>query len=308
MTTQTEGNTPVEDELIPVDAPVEDEKPDDTADDADDEDDSGDERLAESDDDHDDDVTAANRNRRKKRREQQRKARERTEAELEFLRQQVSELTRRQASVEGHTIRTVAQNVDQQLAQTLGEIQQAERIFAKATEAGNGEDAMAALQIRDEARARAAQLHGQREQFNRTSAQPQVDPAVTRYSQAWLAANPWYNPAGNDRDSATAKAVDAQLAREGKNPATREYWEELTNRLADAFGDDEAPARAEAKPKRRAPPHGGTREHVPPSTRKEIYVTPERKQAMIEAGAWDDPVMRQKMLKAYRDYDQQTAR
>jgi hypothetical protein len=37
-------------------------------------------------------------------------------------------------------------------------------------------------------------------------------------------------------------------------------------------------------------------------------VTPERKQAMIEAGVWDDPVLRQRYLKAYQDYDNGTAR
>jgi hypothetical protein len=64
---------------------------------------------------------------------------------------------------------------------------------------------------------------------------------------------------------------------------------------------DDAPAAG--TPRRKAPPQGQTREYAPTSTRKEIYVTPERKQAMIEAGIWDDVSRRNQMLKAYQAYD-----
>jgi hypothetical protein len=37
-------------------------------------------------------------------------------------------------------------------------------------------------------------------------------------------------------------------------------------------------------------------------------VTPERKQAMIDAGIWDDVPRRNQMLKAYQAYDKSSAR
>ena len=78
--------------------------------------------------------------------------------------------------------------------------------------------------------------------------------------------------------------------------------------MADAFGEAEAPAqKGSERPRRKAPPTGQTREHAPQSTKREIYVTPERKQAMIEAGIWDDPVRRNQMLKAYQAYDKSSA-
>ena len=80
--------------------------------------------------------------------------------------------------------------------------------------------------------------------------------------------------------------------------------------MSEAFGASAEPAKSTApktKPKT-PPPTGGTREHAPASTKKEIYVTPERKQAMIDAGVWDDPIARQRYLKAYRDYDTGSAR
>ena len=38
-------------------------------------------------------------------------------------------------------------------------------------------------------------------------------------------------------------------------------------------------------------------------SKKLIYVSPERRRAMTEAGVWDDPALRTKYLKAYQDHD-----
>jgi hypothetical protein len=72
--------------------------------------------------------------------------------------------------------------------------------------------------------------------------------------------------------------------------------------------DTDGSAGSDRTPRRKAPPTGNTREHAPTSTRNEVVVTPDRKQAMIEAGAWDDPVARKRLLKAYQEYDRNPAR
>lgn len=298
-------------ELIPVETAPEtdaDAGSADADDDQDDEDgDEGDSRLAESDDDHDEEVSA-NRKRRQKRREVQKRAKENAQRELEMLRQINADLVRRVSAIETHTANSNAQTLEQRLAQAVHEVQQAEHVIAKATEQGNGEDVVAAMRIRDQAIDNARQLQAAKQQFEHArqeAAQPRVDPAVVNYAKQWMDANPWYDPSGGDRDSALTKGIDNELAREGYNPTTREYWEELTARVADAIGgNDPAPQRT----RRKAPPTGNTREHAPVSTKKEIYVTPERKQAMIEAGVWDDPALRQRYLKAYQSYDNSSAR
>jgi len=38
---------------------------------------------------------------------------------------------------------------------------------------------------------------------------------------------------------------------------------------------------------------------------KKVYVSAERVQAMKDAGYWDDPVMRQRMLKRYAEVDRE---
>lgn len=311
-----------DEELVAVEAPQEDEEnqedtsdesdesEEDESDDSDEDDtDEGDEedsRLA--DDDEDADKTEANRRRRKKRREVQKRAKEAAQRELRMLRQQNADLMRRISGVEGYVANNNAQTLENQLARVQQEIAQAEHIIAKATEAGNGQDVVAAMRIRDEALTRSQQLQAAKMQYEEAKSKPAApDPTVVNYAAEWMKANPWYDPQGRDNDSALTKQIDNALASEGYDPRTREYWEELTDRVAEAFGDAE-PQKAATSKKRKAPPTGRTREHAPVSTKKEVYVTPERKQAMIEAGVWDDPELRQRYLKAYQAYDKDSAR
>ena len=278
----------------------------------DEDDDDDDSRMGTSEDDSEDEIvdkTKKNRDSRVKRRQLQKVAKERSQQELANLREQNAELMRRMAAVEGNTLTQNAAGVQQQLQQALAEARQAEQIMARAIEAGNGEDAATALRIRDEAKERAAQLSAYKDRFEAAAKEattPRADPRVTNYAQQWLSANSWYDPQGRDEDSAITKAIDNALAREGWNPASEEYWHELTRRVANRIGDgDEAPARTA---KRKAPPTGSGREYAPPSTKNEVVVTPERKQAMLDAGVWDDPVARKRYLKAYQEYDRNSAR
>lgn len=310
-----------DEELVIVEPGAEPEAQEDDAqaneleDDQDDDDDE-DERTGVSEDDSEDEIVDKNkkvREQRTKRRQLQKQAKERSQRELEYLRQQNAAMEARLRAVEGNTLSQQAQTIDQQYQRALYEAQQAETIIARAVEAGNGDDVTVALRLRDEAKERAQQLgyaKQQAEQSAQQAAQPQADPRVVDYAKQWLDANPWYNPQGRDEDSAVTKAIDNALAAEGWNPSSEEYWHELTRRVASRIGDDGAPAaRNQAAPRRKAPPTGTTREHAPVSTKNEVVVTAERKQAMIEAGVWDDPVARTRYLKAYQAYDREnTAR
>lgn len=305
----TDNTLKEDDELIPIEtAPEEDEDSKVETDASDDDDDEDDARLAESDEDSEEEIrTSRNKRRSGRRRDIHRRAKETAEQKIQYLEQQNAEMLRRLSSVEGHALNSNAQTLDERLQKAQRDVQQAEHFIAKATEAGNGEDVVAAMRIRDQAMAETNQLQQARYQFEearKQSTTPQVNPAVVNYAKEWMQANSWYDPSGRDRDSALTKAIDNEVVQEGYNPATREYWEELTARVADALGE-ETPA---SKPKRRGPPTGNTREHAPVSTKREIYVTPERKQAMIDAGVWEDATLRQRYLKAYQSYDAGPAR
>ena len=90
------------------------------------------------------------------------------------------------------------------------------------------------------------------------------------------------------------------------NPQTEEYWDELRSRAArrlpEKFGQNKQAQKTDRQP-RGGPAVGSGREHAPATTRKEFVINPERKQALIEAGVWDDPALRMRYVKKYAEYD-----
>ena len=309
----TENDGEDEFEIIEGEAPVEEAEAEEADDSDDDDEDEGDGRLGDSEDDSDEEIASKSRSnvKRQKQRERQRRAKEHADRELALLREQNDALLRRVSVIEGNTLASNVNAIDQRIAQAQADVKQAESIRARAVGAGNGDDVATAMRLRDEAQYEAQQLWQQKqqvEQVRQQHANPGPDPRVVNYAKEWMDANPWYDPRGRDEDSAITKVIDNQLAAEGYNPKDADYWHELTRRVAARIGDDEAVETRASTSKRKAPPTGTTREHAPVSTKKEIYVTPERKQAMIDAGIWDDVPRRNQMLKAYQAYDKSSAR
>ena len=314
-------DTPENEEYVITETPPEEEQPEQEetpeaeASAEEDDEDEGDERLSASDEDDEDDqprgkkqlTPEEKRAQRQNRKFRRRAAIEHKERELAFLRAENEEFKRRLLNVEKQTSQFNLTAVDQKLNEALNEAQLAERIMAKAIEQGQGEDVTKALQIRDQALERARQLKAAKEQAEKP-VQPKQgkDPRVAAYAQEWVKANSWYDPSGKDEDSAIVKVIDQRLAAEGFNPASEDYWVELDNRVArrlpHRYGED-AVEKPKAAQKRGGPPVGGKREYAPPSTRKEVYISPDRKQALIDAGVWDNPELRQRYIKRYAEYD-----
>jgi hypothetical protein len=236
---------------------------------------------------------------RKQRREE---AIKRDKVELDFLRKRNDDLERRLTAQEQRAQQQDLSAVDARLQQALRDAQTAETVIAKAVAAGNGEDVTQAMRFRDEAMARAQQLNAfKAQQQAAQQAAPPVDPSVLDHAQRFIKENAWYDPQGRDEDSSVVLAIDNALVRDGFDPRSAEYWDELRRRAARRLPDrfKSAPARTP----RGGPAVGSGREHAPESTRREVYISPERKQALIEAGVWDDPVLRMKYVKRYAEYD-----
>jgi hypothetical protein len=245
------------------------------------------------------------------RKERREKAITRDKVELEFLRKRNDDLERRFSTIEQRAYHADLSSFDQQIAAAKNEAEMAERVIAKAVEAGNGADVAQALKYRDEAIARTQQLAYAKQQAAQAKpTNPQeggMDDRVMLHAREFLDENKWYDPQGRNEDSAIVLAIDQGLVRDGYDPKTEQYWEELRNRAARRLPERfKGEAKAEQKEERVArggPGIGSGREHAPTSTRKEVYVSPERKQALIEAGVWDDPVLRMKYVKRYAEYD-----
>jgi hypothetical protein len=276
-------------------------------------DDAYDEQIARQEDEDVDDEREAIRERRRKekleRKERKTQAISRDKLELDFLRKRNDDLERRVSVQEVRAHQTDLGAYDAYINQAAQEADMAERVIAKAVERGNGEDVAQAMRYRDQAITKVQQLQYQKQLAaqQRPVAQPnQMDDLTMHYAKEFIADNPWYDAQGRDEDSAIVIAVDQALAKDGLNPQTEEYWDELRKRVArrlpEKFGKRQRAAKEERTP-RGGPSVGSGREHAPTSTRKEMYVSPERKAALMEAGVWDDAVLRNKYLKRYAEYD-----
>jgi len=123
--------------------------------------------------------------------------------------------------------------------------------------------------------------------------------------------NGWYDPNGKDEASKIVLAIDQSLVESGYNPKTEAYWRELDKRVAKRLpeakgsGNYDDSQDEDRRGQRRGPPVGSSRDQAPQSSRREVYISPERKQAMTDAGVWEDPVLRQRYLKQYAKWDRE---
>lgn len=251
--------------------------------------------------------------RRKIMKDLRREERQAEKKELEELRRITAEQAERLRQVEAAQTSNVEGTLKERLQQALNIYKVAEEDVGLAIEAGDGKKAREALKARDEAREAAQAIDLQ---LRRLKAQGQQqervgpDPNEQRYYQEWLSKNPWYDPAQRDEDSKLALAINQTLLQEGFRPNTPAFWTELTNRTErvlrpkqEGGGRRERDADAAPAPKRGGPPVGGSGREAAPSNKLQVFVTPERRRALEEAGKWDDPVAREKMLRRYAEHD-----
>jgi len=273
--------------------------------------DEDDERVAQSDDDDSEDEREAIRERRRKekleRKQRRDEAIKRDKLEMDFLRKRNDDLERRLTAQEQRAFQGDLNALDQQMAQAAKEAEMAEKVIAKAVAAGNGDDVTQAMRYRDQALARIQQLNARKQSAQAPQAAPKIDDRTLQYAQEFMRENPWYDLQGRNEDSKIVIAIDQTLMGEGFDPTSPDYWSELrkraARRLPERFG--QVKEAREPRAPRGGPAVGSGKEHAPTSTRKEVYISPERKQALIEAGVWDDPVLRAKYVKRYAEYDRQ---
>lgn len=288
-----EDKKPLEDLVILEDKPPQDDGEDD-------------DRIKADEDSGTDSEREAIRERRRlekvERRDRKDKAITRDKTELDFLRKRNDELERRMGAQEQRAHQTDLQNIDAHIRRAQEEAEMSDRVIAKAIESSNGADVAQALKYRDQALAKINQLHAIKAQASQAPVkqQPQVDEATLNHAREFMADHPWYDVNGRDEDSAIVLAIDQSLNKDGYDSKSDEYWTELKRRAARRLPER---FKTETRVARGGPAVGSGREHAPTSTRNEVYINPERKQALIEAGVWDDPILRKKYAARYAEYD-----
>jgi hypothetical protein len=225
---------------------------------------------------------------------------------LQQLERQNQQLLERLSVVERKTLGSELARLDKRI-----EDEQARVIFAKqkikeAAETGNGDLMVSAQDMLIES----SKNHEALTNLKQRSIAPQrqqtiqaPDPMLQRHAANWMNKNPWYDPNGKDPDSRRALNEDQILADEGYDPKTAEYWQELDRRLSRVvphrYTDDmdETPVRT-SRP-RNVVTGSGRESATSSGGRNTITLSPEKVKAMKDAGLWDDPEKRARMIKRY---------
>jgi hypothetical protein len=249
-------------------------------------------------------MRAARRAKRKARKEYHKQVSAEKDVRLQNLQRQNETLMERLSVLERKQTGSDLARIDKAIEDQKMRIQYAKGKMKEAAEAGDGDLLTAAEEMVYEARRQAEAL----EQFKRRSVQEpqqqaiQQDPRMARYAREWMESHgDWYDPQGGNTDSKITLAVDQALAEEGWNPATEEYWDELDKRLSKVLPHrytdiiDDRPQKSRPK----SVVTSGGREAVSGGGKNTFTLNPDQVRAMKEAGMWDNPEKRARMIRRY---------
>lgn len=262
-------------------------------------DDGEDSRLNDDNDDREQ-IRVRRREEKAERAQRRKAAMERDKQELNYLRQIVSEQERRMRNLEHNTATQKFVALEQRIQEAAEEVKAAEYIISQAVNAGNGEDVAQAIRIRDEAIQAVKQLQGykvraqqqpRQQQQQQQRQQPQGETMSMKLAKDWAESNQWFDPNGGDEKSKKMLEIDKGLINEGYNPESLDYWRELDKRAA------------AVKRGRGGPPIGSGREYVSSAGRNEVYLSPERVDALKQLGVYGDKAAMAPYLKQYAKWD-----
>jgi hypothetical protein len=249
-------------------------------------------------------LRAAKRARRKAKRELVKKTNSEKDARLQALQRKVDELTQRLSVTESKTHSADLARLDKTIEDSELRLQYARMKMSEATSAQDGEAFAKAQEMWYDARKQVEDL----KRFRETAATPRQqasipDPKLQRLAADWMDRNSWYRPDNKDTDSKIAKQIDESLTAEGWDPTSEEYWDELDNRLQ-RYLPHRYNQQEDETPSRRSRPRnivtGSGRESSPAAGGRNTFtLTPEQVRAMKDAGMWDDPQKRARMIKRY---------
>ena len=295
-----------------------------TSDDSSDSDDSD-----RSDEDHDDDenltdpereaIRARRRQERQDRKIHRRQREESLRNELAARDAVISEMQQQLASLTGKSTQNEVAQLDNAIKQSVDAYNYFKSALEEGAKVNDGKVVADATEKMYQARQAAEYYSNIKKQFLASQNRPPpTDIRVQQYASEWASKNKWYDPACRDVTSKMARVIDDSLVSEGFNPATPTYWDELTRRCNTLLhktsvtnnksvynknmGDGKLPP-SQNKPK--SVVAGSGRDSSTPAGSGQYKISAERRQALEEAGLWNDPKLRAEAVKRYKEYDQQ---
>lgn len=249
------------------------------------------------------------RNERHAAKERRRAAVQRKDRYITQLEQQLQHQSRRLEALEGRSSNTEMARLDAEIDRAAQDVEIAKSAMGEARKAGAVDIEIEAQEAWYASRRKLEELstiknrviegHRQRRAAGTPANQP--NPQVVGLARNWMAQNGWYQPTGDDPDTAVVRSIDRQLTRENWDPSTKEYWDELTERVREKL-----PGRFGRRVNGQRQITGGAsgESHVGGNG---FRLSAERIEAMKEAGMWEDPKQRARMLKRYQDADRAAA-
>lgn len=239
------------------------------------------------------------------------------------------------------TTQTQASRIDGALAQLKSRLDEIDEVIEAAVNESDGARVVQANRQRDEIRehitklstARAG-LKGNERQIEESATQGEVAREAQRTAmnnaRIFKSRHDWYD--GESEDSRIINRLDRELRDEGKAPNTAAFWVELEKRAAKEIPhrfknrdeedddpdeeDDDEDERTEQRETRTDPNKGRQGAKGGPQItgvsggkksgtkgKTSFVISAARKDAMVKSGVWDDPVLRNKMIRRYMAYD-----
>lgn len=229
---------------------------------------------------------------------------------ISALERRNEELAKRLAAVESAAATFQFAQVDKAIEDEATRVEYAKMKLLQSSQAGDAASQVEYLEQLQDAKTRLAQMQAYKKQQVEQAKRPkqnvpnEISRTVQRNAESWLSKNKWYDPSARDTDSRIAKLIDNEIAAEGWDPADPEYWDELDNRLSARLPHRYA-AKTGASVRRANPTQSGRSANPSATPANTIRLSPERVKAIKDAGAWDDPAARSRMIKAYMAYDKQ---
>ena len=190
--------------------------------------------------------------------------RKEAETQARLLQEQNNQLQKRLERLEQGSQKTAEQNFNEQYQQT-------KQALHVAMEEGDTEaqvnyqermaDMRAAMRVAEMQQQQYQQRHQEykqqqqrQQQQYRQQQQQAAHQETSREAISWWKDNEWFNSAGYERETQTARAIDEQLAKEGYDKESPEYFEVLNNRLQNVFPElGSKPSPSKSRTKSRSP-------------------------------------------------------
>ena len=238
------------------------------------------------------------------------KARE-SNALIGSLKKQIEQLEQRVAVSEKKTTGVELARMDKAIEDAGVQLEYGKMKLQEAISTSNGELAIQANEMLYEAQRNIETLTGYKRQANQVQQRPNIQVPSTRTQELmaeWLDENPWYDPSKDSQERDITISIDKQLVRDGFNPESEDYWDELSYRVKKVLPEVANNGYNDTNNRNQRPRSVVTssgRESSSNSRGNSFVLSPERVSAMKDSGAWNDPVRKKKMVEYYREFDRQ---